>query len=110
MVRIKLLAVVAGLTTLAMLGTSAVGVSLWDCATRGRALEIENDSLRVAIARMSDLDQRLSDLERAGGQIRDLLVVDQDGSFLGDRTPTTRPRVEIQGDDGEIGYAEVNGQ
>jgi hypothetical protein len=109
-VRIKLLAVVAGLTTLAMLGTSAVGVSLWDCATRGRALEIENDSLRVAIARMSDLDQRLSDLERAGGQIRDLLVVDQDGSFLGDRTPTTRPRVEIQGDDGEIGYAEVNGQ
>ena len=66
-VRIKLLAVVAGLTTLAMLGTSAVGVSLWDCATRGRALEIENDSLRVAIARMSDLDQRLSDLERAGG-------------------------------------------
>ena len=109
-VRIKLLAVVAGLTTLAMLGTSAVGVSLWDCATRGRALEIENDSLRVAIARMSDLDQRLSDLERAGGQIRDLLVVDQDGSFLGDRTPTTRPRVEIQGDDGEIGYAEVNAQ
>ena len=109
-VRIKLLAVVAGLTTLAMLGTSAVGVSLWDCATRGRALEIENDSLRVAIARMSDLDQRLSDLERADGQIRDLLVVDQDGSFLGDRTPTTRPRVEIQGDDGEIGYAEVNGQ
>ena len=109
-VRIKLLAVVAGLTTLAMLGTSAVGVSLWDCATRGRALEIENDSLRVAIARMSDLDQRLSDLERAGGQIRDLLVVDQDGSFLDDRTPTTRPRVEIQGDDGEIGYAEVNGQ
>ena len=108
-VRIKLLAVVAGLTTLAMLGTSAVGVSLWDCATRGRALEIENDSLRVAIARMSDLDQRLSDLERAGGQIRDLLVVDQDGSFLGDRTPTTRPRVEIQGDDGEIGYAAVNG-
>ena len=109
-VRIKLLAVVAGLTTLAMLGTSAVGVSLWDCATRGRALEIENDSLRVAIARMSDLDQRLSDLERAGGQIRDLLVVDQDGSFLGDRTPTTRPRVEIQGDDGEVGYAEVNAQ
>ena len=109
-VRIKLLAVVAGLTTLAMLGTSAVGVSLWDCATRGRALEIENDSLRVAIARMSDLDQRLSDLERADGQIRDLLVVDQDGSFLDDRTPTTRPRVEIQGDDGEVGYAEVNGQ
>lgn len=61
-----------------MVGSTAVGLSLWGTASNSRALEIENDSLRVAITRMSDLDQRLSDLERAGGRIRDLLVVDRE--------------------------------
>ncbi len=58
-----------------MVGTAGVGLSLWNAAARGRQLKVENDSLRVAASRMSDLEKRLSDLERTGGKIRSLLEV-----------------------------------
>lgn len=108
--RAKLFGSLAGLVVLGMVGTTAVGLSLWDSAARGRALEVENDSLRVAITRMSDLDRRLADLERKGGLIRELLEVDQDesGSSPGREAPTVSGTGV--GESGEVGYAEVGEQ
>lgn len=73
--RAKLLLAFAGASVLMLLGTAGIGLSLWTTAAGGRALETENDSLRVAVSRMIDLEGRLVDLERTGGQIRSLLAV-----------------------------------
>lgn len=73
--RAKLLLGMSIVAILSMVGTTGVGLSLWKAAARGRQLRVENDSLRVAASRMSDLERRLADLERTGGKIRSLLEV-----------------------------------
>lgn len=78
--RAKLLLGVSIVAILSMVGTAGVGLSLWQAAARGRQLKVENDSLRVAVFRMNDLEKRLEDLERTGGKIRSLLEVHETGA------------------------------
>lgn len=75
--RAKLLGGCVAAAVLVMIGSAGVGLRSWGTAARGRALEVENDSLRVAVSRMSDLECRLLELERAGGRIRNLLAVNE---------------------------------